>query len=185
MNKIEEKYGLKTGQAIALLIIFTANILWLIFNLITYKGNITIPILVGIFRFAIAAFYAYCGYKKPHGNLMRYLLLIYAISVAALIVFNGTTQPTFITIDYLTIIILTAYMAGRLDHYKQNIVISLLLLVCNLVITVYYIGVRSNAGTLNLASGVSCIGATSIWLLIAAGYIIRFKPHKEAGLEDK
>lgn len=182
MSKIEERSGSKTGQAIALFAILVLNIIWLVCNLITYSGNITIQIIIGIFRFVVAAFYAYCGYKKPHGNLMRYLLLIYAITVAALDVFNGATQPKFITIDYLAVIILTSYMAGRLDRYKQNVIISALVLICNCIITFYYIGVRADLGTLTFASAISCIGATSIWLLIGGGYIVRYKPHKEAGL---
>ena len=185
MSNIEKKYELKTGEAIALIVIFLLNVLWFVCNLLTFSGDISIQFLISTFMFADAAFYTYYGYKKPHGNNMRYLLLLQAISIAVLVVVNGTTQPAFLTVNYLTSIILVAYMAGRLEHYKQNIVISVIVLISKLISTFYYIDVWSKAGTLTFTNAVSCFGSTLIWLLIVSGYIIRFKLHKEAGLEDK
>ena len=186
MSKIEEKYGLKTGQAIALFAILVLNAIWFVCSFVFFSDNITsYGFWISSFMFVIAAFYACYAYKKPHGNLMRYLLLLYAASVAGFLVTSGKTIPMYLSINYAAIIILSTYMAGRLERYKQNVIISALILVGNCITTYYLFDIFADLGTLTFFNAVSSIGAITVWLAIAAGYIIRFKLHKEAGLTDK
>lgn len=185
MATIKETTKLTTGQLIALIVIFALNVLWLVCNLIRFTGNVSIQFLISVFMFVVAAFYVYFGYKKPHGNLMRYLVLLYAISIAGFVVLNASIQPAFLNANYLAVIILTTYMAGRLKHYKQNIVLGAIVLICNCLTTIYFLGELSKTDTLTFINAVSCFGSTTIWLAIAGGYITRYKLHKEAGLADK
>ena len=177
-----EKNKLKTGPSIALIAIVVLNVIWLVCNAIRHAGDI---FSIRTFMFIIAMFYVCYGYKKPHGNLMRYLLLLYAVSVAAFLIRDAAIQPMYLSINYSAIIILSTYMAGRLERYKQNIVISVLVLVGNCITTYYLFDKFAGMGTLTFFNAISSIGAITVWLAIAASYIIRYKEHKEAGLADK
>ena len=182
MNKIEEKYGLKPRQAIIVLFVLALNVLWIVCNAIRHEGNI---LSIRTFMFIVSTFYVCYGYKKPHGNLMRYLLLLYAASVAWYLVKDGGNQPMYLSINYAAIVMLTTYMAGRLERYKQNVIISALVLIGNCITTYYLFDKISGTGTLTFINAVSYLGAITVWLAIATGYIIRYRLHKQAGLEDK
>ena len=185
MNEIEEKYGLKPGHAIALFVILVLNIISLVCNFIKYSGNVTPQFLICVFMFVAAAYYACYAYKKPHGNHMRYLLLIYAICGAGFVVFYASKQSPFIIANYLIGIILATYMAGRLDHYKQNVVICVIILICNCISTYNMLSRYIDSGNLTFVSAFASIGAVTVWLAIAGAYITRYKLHKEAGFTDK
>ena len=181
MANIKEKAGLKTGQAIALVVIAVLNILWLV--CVVLQGSMTVTAWVALLEFAVAAFYAIYGYKKPHGNHMRHLLLLYAVIAAVMLLINTAGQPTYISALYLANIILVVYMGGRLDRFKQNIIISIAVLVCNSIVSGYLVGnIISSGRSLTFMNFGSCIGCVTVWLIIAASYIIRYKPHKEAGI---
>ncbi len=174
---MEKKLGLKTGQLIALIVIAVLNVLWL--TCVVIKGNMTFTTFVAFIEFAVAAFYAIYGYKKPHGNHMRYLLLSYAVIAAVMQLLNADWQPTYIDALYLVNIILVVYMAGRLNKYKQNLVISAAVLVSNGIVSGF---LACNIKPLNFLNLGACVSCVAVWLIIAASYIIRYKPHKEAGL---
>ncbi len=190
MNKIEEKYGLKTGQAIALFVIFALNIIWLICDLVFFAGNLSFnvcaTILITMFIFVSVAYYALYGYKKPHGNVMRYLVLFFSIASAILIVLDDNTYPTYIEADFLIAVVLSAYMSGRLDHYKQNLVICAIVFACQFVSAYYLINLLTGTGVpMNFVNFMACIGGIVQWSAISGGYIIRYQLHKEAGFADK
>ena len=182
MDRIEEKYGLKTGHAIALFIIFVLNILWLICNFINISEAMIPQFIISIVLCAAAVMYACYGYKKPHSNHMRYLLLINAVFVAWLLVLGAKVQPTYMIVSYLVGIISITYMAGRLDHYKQNLVICAVVLVCNVINACFLLTLTD---TLTFTYIVASFGSVTVWLAVAGGYITRFKLHKEAGMLDK
>ena len=182
MDRIEEKYGLKTGHAIALFVIFILNIVWVVCELIVFNGNMIPEAWLSIILLLAAVMYACYGYKKPHGNHMRYLLLLNVIFVACLLVLGVPEQPTYVTVSYLVSIISMTYMAGRLGHYKQNLVICGIVLVCSIINTYY---VLSFTDTSSFIYVFASFGPTTVWLAVAGGYITRFKLHKEAGLLDK
>ena len=187
MNRIEEKYGLKPGHAYALFVILVLNVLWLIamtIHLIQSPSIFSFTILSYI-QFAFAAYYACYGYKKPHGNMMRYLLLFYAASLGLMLVMNAQFQGTLYNSTYVIVIILTAYMAGRLNKYKQNLIICLIVLVIKFINTYPYMSGLINYDGLSFVSFFSTIGPIVVWLAIAGAYLTRYKLHKEVGFEDK
>ena len=99
---------------------------------------------------------------------------------------SATNQPTYVNAVYLIIIMLAVYMAGRLDRYTQNIIISAAILVCAGIVAYYLIDMIADFGMpLTFVNLCACVGGVTCWLAIAASYIIRYKEHKEAGLADK
>ena len=189
MSKIEEKFGLKTGQAIVLFIILILNVLWIIcstWTRIVIFGSLPLNQIVNIVMFAVTAYYVCYSYKKPHGNLMKYLILCCAALEALQYINTSFTYPTYIIYIFYAITILKAYMAGRLDHYKQNIIISAVVLICECLIFYSLVDICMDMGAhISFVIFMGLIGPIAQWLTIAAGYLIRFKPHKEAGLADK
>ena len=162
------------------------NAYWLVSDFIVFSGNITFDILITMLEVVVAIFYTLFDYKKPHGNLMRYLLILHVFLSAITFVDSAVTQPKYVNVMFLIILTLVSYMAGRLDHYKQNVVICGIVLVCNAVISYYLLNMFIGFGfEMNLANIGCCLGCVTVWLAIAGGYIIRYQLHKEAGLEEK
>ena len=135
--------------------------------------------------FAIAAIYTVYGYKKPHGNHMRYLLLLNAVDLGALLIANHSWQPAYLIAVSIANIILVSYMAGRLDRYKQNLIISIVILFLKAFYIYPFISMAIKDDIMSFAVFFSYIGPVTVWLAIAASYILRYREHKEAGLTDK
>ena len=188
MSRIEEKTGLKTGQAVALLIILILNVLWIIcstWTRVKMFGSLPFNQIVNIVMFVVTVYYVCHSYKKPHGNLMRYLILCCAALEALQYINAGFTYPTYIVYVFYAITILKAYMAGRLDHYKQNVIISAVILICECLILYSLVDICIDMGAhISFVIFMGLVGPVTQWLAIAAGYIFRFKLHKEAGLAD-
>ena len=184
----KKKLGLKTGQLIALAIVLALNLLWIISMVIVMAetGFVSAWNIASIIIWVAAIFYVLYEYKKPHGNLFRYLMLVYACDMAFMLLLNFNNQELYINALYLAKIILSVYMAGRLDRYTQNVIISAVILVCNCIIAYSIINMITGFGMrLTFLNFICYSGSVTVWLAIAASYIIRYKPHKEAGLADK
>ena len=176
---------IKKSSTIALAAIIAINVVWLVCYLIQHINSLSFEFFACLFELVVALFYAIYGYKKPHGNLMKYLLFFYVIVVAVILLFNESVQPTYVNAMYLVKIILGTYMSGRLDRYKQNVVICAILLVTSAITSYYFIEVISSFAPLTYVNIVASLGSVTVWLAIAGGYIIRYQLHKEAGLEEK
>ena len=189
MNIIEEKFGLKVGQAIVLFTVLVLNVLWIVCSTwvrIRRYGNLPLYQVIDIIMFAVTVYYVCYSYKKPHGNLMRYLILCFAALQAFQYINTSFSYPTYAYYAFYAGTILKAYMAGRLDHYKQNIYISVAIFACECLIRYALFGIYLSDGKhISFISFMNVIGPVTLWLAIATSYIIRFKPHKEAGFEDK
>lgn len=183
---MENNKKISTGLITTLIVITALNIFSLICILIEFKGHITFPILIGMINLAVSVFYIIYGYRKPHGNHMRYLLLFCSVTVALLLLLNTANDSIYINALYLLEIILVTYMAGRLDRYNQNIIISAVVLVCNIIFSGNLVNnIISTGSSMTIVSFGSCIGCVTNWLIIAVSYIVRYKPHREGGLEDR
>ena len=128
-------------------------------------------------------YYAVAGYKKPHGNLLKYLLLLFAIcclsSVITVSAEHNTIDTVFNGIRGI-VVLMTGYVAGRLNRFKQNVIlmsiVGVLMLASSLICIVY---------CTEVLSFLSCFTFFLLWVDVMIAYIIRYKEHKEAGLVDK
>jgi len=117
----------------------------------------------------LIGYYAFIGYKKPHGNLLKYIILI--SNLVGLQVINEGLG--------LLIVVETGircYAAGRLERVKENLILLILLTACDVGLTIWL--AVSNALT------VGVVAALVVWLDICVAYFLRYKEHKEAGLAD-
>ena len=136
----------------------------------------TITLLIG---YLLALYYAFWGYKTPHGNLLRHLILCYAFLLAM-----GSESRLFANarrerpVDVTDADRQARRSARGLNKYKQNKIIIPIILVL--------LFIRS------FVSGVSRIQVVMtdlsyfvLWVGIACAYFARYDAHKEAGLLDK
>jgi len=157
----------------------------------------TICLLIG---YCLALYYALWGYKTPHGNMLRNLILSYAVLLAVgseSRLFAGARPERPVNVNagegarsgvrrltaYKSLItsvalVLMGFVAGRLNKYKQNKVIIPIVLVLLIV--------RSFVGRVSRIQIVMTdLSYFVLWVGIACAYFARYDAHKEAGLLDK
>lgn len=180
----EEKYGLKESNAIMLFVVFILAIIEIavaLKNIIApVNADIKVKAIFSLITLLCAVIYGAFGYKKPHGNLLRYLMLLYAITTACKVSFTSTNNQAA-EICNLIAIILVAYMAGRLNKYTINT--YLIIVVLTLLLVKAFVGIST--GNITFGKVIGQFSAFTQFSIIAAAYLSRYHLHKEAGLEDK
>jgi len=136
----------------------------------------TIRRLVRLVQCILIAYYAFWGYKKPHGNLLKYLILIFVGSSLLTVYYKAQTGDEWMAVVHATIACLSCYIAGGLQKVKKNIVFMS-------IVTVIIVGYK----IVRVMNGEAVIGDITklvIWIDICAAYFLRYKEHKLAGLID-
>jgi len=125
---------------------------------------------------ALIGYYAFVGYRKPHGNLLKYIILLATVTRFVGIYLLVELGGPWMAVIRAMIPGLSFYVAGRLHKVKQNII--LLSIITGLIL----------AGTvIAFIKGVTAVGAVTsliIWVDIFVAYVLRYKAHREAGLTD-
>ena len=137
-------------------------------------------VLVGIY-YAFVFYYGTVGYKKPHGKLVRYLMMILAVYVAysttimverwdigGIILTSGTIAAVFI-----------GYIAGRLNKFKKNIFWAVVVTGLLLVKSFWPINVNLNVYTLFVLDRTMPL---FMWATVMFIYFFRYREHKTAGI---
>jgi len=131
---------------------------------------------------AFVIYYVLFGYKKPHGNLLRYLMLAYAVTLGINLAAFPTSFTQLDLILSIASLMFIPYIAGRLNKIKQNKVlipvVFALLIVSEMV---YLVDFESPSFLIYVRT----FGQAMEWFAISAAYFVRYKEHKEAGLTDK
>lgn len=135
--------------------------------------------------YIIILYYGFYGYKTPHGNLLKYIMLFFALLLVNEVALEaGGKYPNLVsetillptTITGLCIVFIS-YIAGRLDRFNENIYIFTTVLVL-LVIRAF---LMSQYRTIMFSNFSDVI----IWFDINCVYALRYKQHRQAGLESK
>jgi len=143
------------------------------------KGGTTLSTIRRIVRLAqciLIAYYAFIGYRKPHGNLLKYLILIFVGSSILTVFYKAQTGDAWMAIVHAIIACISCYIAGGLQKIKKNII---LMSVVAAIIVGYKI--------VRVINGEAVIGDITklvIWIDICVAYVLRYKEHKLAGLMD-
>ena len=132
---------------------------------------------------ALLLYYAISGYKKPHGDIMKYLFLLFAICcLSAILTIRKENSTNDIIYNYIrgVVVLLTAFVAGRLDRFKQNVILMSIIGV--LMLASSFIGISHWT---NVFYALYHFTFFLLWVDLMFAYILRYKEHKEAGLMDK
>jgi len=125
--------------------------------------------------YCLTGFYLFFAYKIPHGNLLRYVMLLFAVSLIFEI--KNFYDPFSAAVTEL-IMILIAYIAGRLHKIEQNFFIAIVILAGFLAVAVRMVFVTPSV---TYAMCYSHFSGFVIWLSIGWAYLYRYNDHKEAG----
>lgn len=189
--------------------------------MLTLIGNLTLaivrvkpnPIIYSVVVLFIA-YYAMFGYNKPHGNLLRYVMLFFALGEIVILFFHNGMGSNNISIGlHVLAISIIVYVAGRLNKVKQNCVLiplAFALFIASVIITLPGVQTPPTDMPIDIESATSATaelppempemlqsvferivsGFTSFsnaivcWVLGTA-YFLRYRQHKAAGLDDK
>ena len=170
-----------TSILVAKIVVLLLSVLYAISAVM---GNLGIRSITGIIISCLTVYYMFIGYKKPHGNLLRYLFII--VDLTALFYFWYTftkLEKAFDIYELLTIleIVIIAYVSGRLNKFKENIVLLSIVFIME-VITCGHGAIILNAKS--IMTTIVLYNLAIIQLALIVSYIARYKEHKEAGLED-
>ena len=138
-------------------------------------------------------YYMFIGYKKPHGNLLRYLFFgeaAFAVfcfwHVGAIMIPNRALSWHDACV--LASILLLTYVSGRLNKFNENKVLIglsfILSLVADIAMSTTVLVSLPIENIKGLAALLAPFGKDIMILALGISYISRYKEHKEAGLED-
>lgn len=150
--------------------------------------SFTVEAIITCAMFVLIAYYAVSNYKAPHGNLLKYLFLVFAVMCFTGLLSFSPNSPISGSKRYVyqiargAVVILSTYIAGRLDRIKQNTVLmvisAILLLATSLESIVLW-------GTTNFFAILFRSNFFIMWLDLMIAYLFRYHGHKEAGLTDR
>jgi len=131
------------------------------------------------------ALYGFFLYKKPHGNMLKYTMLIFAASnlVIAIQMLWYNVGSAYVHAISLVIAGMLCYVAGRLNRIEQNrfiLLIALVLFVIRSVASLILFPTPSFITNFTI-----CGQPIIMFLTLCCAYFVRYKAHKEAGLADK
>jgi len=151
-----------------------------------------IPMIVSLI---FVALYGFWLYKKPHGNMLKYAMLLFAfasiISAVSVIIMDmdyiSTSEKIKYDIAFKIVKILCAsaicYGAGRLNRIKQNRILFPIIDLLFLVESVSMFFTYSNDYSVLIMF--SYFNFTIAFTTLMIAYFVRYKEHREAGLTDK
>jgi len=175
----------KKKQNIWLLIMAVLILAEIITGIMTMTNDYLFINIIKMFHLVLIALYGFWLYKKPHGNMLKYAMIILAatqILSAIMFIKLGADGMNLHTIRIFASAIIV-YVAGRLDRIEQNkrllCIATFILFASAFVQTFLAFNKISPLYLFTWFSG----AISSITLMIA--YFVRYKEHKEAGISDK
>ena len=176
-----------TSILIAKIVVLLLCILYVISAVGVIINKPNLKSIIGIVVICLTVYYMFVGYKIPHGNLLKYLFII--VDLTALFYFwDSFTQmeKAFDVYELLLLlqIAIIAYVAGRLNKFKENIALLSIVFIME-VITFSHASVVFNIPADSIMRRINVYNLAIIQLAMIVSYIARYKEHKEAGLADK
>ena len=135
--------------------------------------------------YILILYYGVYGYKTPHGNLLKYLMIFLALLLVNETALeagskypNLASETVLLSVSITGIcIIIISYMSGRLDRFNKNIYLFTIVLILLIV--------RAIMMSQNRTIMFSDFSDVIIWFDINCAYALRYTQHKQAGLESE
>ena len=178
MNK-DSKLQLKVWQLILMIVLSLVLVFCLLAIILNIKNqNFIYSAILSLVGYVGIIFYTIYGYKIPHGNSLRYVFLVFAVSLA-LYAIHIYEYYKITGISCALAVIVIGFISGRLDRDSQNIYLTTLvsfLLAAGLVSSVIKDGASQGAWLIIAKSNF-----LFQFLFLTSVYLIRYSKHKEAG----
>lgn len=134
--------------------------------------------------FAMLVYYAVLGYRKPHGNLLRYAMLLYSASLLfylnqIIMMSGGKAQPS--AVICILAMMTVVYVSGRLNKFEKNKYLMPLVFLFLGAVFAISIKRRVNPGFFSIAGSLCPVIE---WADICLAYFLRYREHRDAGLRE-
>ncbi|MBQ9228709.1 MAG: hypothetical protein IJ168_07760 [Eubacterium sp.] len=150
--------------------------IWRLNSLVSIRSFSLIAVYYGF-----VFYYGIFGYRKPHGNMVRYLLLILAVYIAysiTVMVERWDISWIIFTASNLAAVFI-AYIAGRLNKYKKNAVWAVIITALLLVKSFWPI--ETTGLNFYILFVLDRTLPLFMWVTVMFIYFFRYKEHKLAG----
>ena len=140
--------------------------------------------IIDVVMCAIILLYAFFGYKKPHGNMLKLVFFAFAIYLAVQGTIDIATQNFYIAGDLFILAgLFVAYVAGRLNKLVKNkfLLFFIGMLIFARAIIIYV----TSPFSFGMLDTFGLLSQTITFTAIVLAYVARYEEHKAAGLEDK
>ena len=190
---METYKNLKKGTKVGLLtvaILTAIGFVNLIINIFTALSDAQ-PDLIGHMvmdaaMLSLIAFYAFFGYKKPHGNMLRTTLFLFGtfVFVNGVIPISGMegTREILFRLSAGATTLLIGYISGRLDRIKKNVILMILV---GILLLAGQVIIFSRLPALHVGEVIGALTPVTMWTALTIAYVARYEEHKAAGLADK
>lgn len=138
--------------------------------------------IISLVIYILTGFYALFGYKKPHGNMLKYLFIAFAVSQILNVCLSNNAEnaiDVILSVCSCLAALILMYVSGRFHKIEKNRV--LLIVAGILLFAAMILPLFTNSFIIN-----GCFNScTAPIMLLALGfaYTARFEEHKAAGLE--
>lgn len=187
---MKEKLTTKQKIVLGLMVLFVA--FGIFTSLVTIKigSYYIVPATLNILIYIVMAFYALVAYSKPHSNFLKYVLMLYALSVLFFALQSVNNSFVFSLLMGINAL-LVAYMSGRLVKLRKNkivIGIVIVIFVIDIVITETTPAFIDTINSLDTAFDKFIYAALPFSKLIqfvplAYSYVVRYHQHINAGIK--
>ena len=190
---MEKNKNLKKSTQAGLRITMVLVVIGILFNLFTlitqFKDrplDFRVHMCIYTCVYVLILLYSLWGYKKPHGNMLRYVTFAFGAFILLTFIFPGAEGPAaLIVIDTLCrgfAAILVTYVSGRLDKIRKNKPLMVLVGVLIMISTI----LRNHIfPVFNLMGFLSSLSFPISWAVLGNTYVAHYEQHKSAGLNEE
>lgn len=143
-----------------------------------------LPAICVLVALVFVALYGFWLYKKPHGNMLKYAMLLTAVANIITDAYLISTNCGSLVVHIISLLAAAAvcYGAGRLNRIEQNKYIFVITDIVFLIVAVIWTIQTSPEFPFLIFVKLYVYFVTFTTLIIA--YFVRYKAHKEAGITD-
>ena len=179
----------KVGLIVALVFVLlgiVGCVAGLVKGLISHQPVNMVHICVNLLMYFLVSAYALWGYRKPHGNMLKYTAVFFGILIIAQSILSGSplisgTVRDIICACSAIAAMAVAYIAGRLDRIGKN---KYLMIFVGLLVTVCSVLLICSFADFNFMRCLSNLTQPICWSALCLAYISRYDEHKSAGAKN-
>ena len=130
----------------------------------------------------VVLIYSLWGYKKPHGNMLRYVIFAFGLVIMLKLLLPG--RPDTGAANYAAngcdglAVTLIVFMSGRLQNIDKN---KILMLTVGILLTAGGVILSFVNPAFNINSFARSLSQPICWAALCLAYTARYEQHKAAG----
>ena len=174
--------AVRSAGVVSVLASVLVSVLALVWKIKAHQSVLSF-LWVGVF-YALALYYMFKGYQRPHGNLVQALMLIFAFFVASTIIAPDQrwgVLPWIVLFSNNLAAVFSGFMAGRLHKAEENKITAAIVGLLLLVRCLWFLENPTMPGAEVMPFLLGRAQALLMWLMLVLIYFSRYQEHREAG----